>query len=129
APGSITAAAFDRRLWSSRAVLDPSAATLRAAHGATATWVTAALTLDPSGLDLDDPQQRAAALEAYAAVRTGGATVVASYLRHGDAAGALEAISAAPFAEVSAPGLVERVQAAAPREVIEAVMIHRDYNT
>ena len=49
-------------------------------------------------------------------MQTGGATVVASYLRHGDAAGALEAISAAPFAEVSAPGLVERVQAASAGE-------------
>jgi len=111
-PGAITAAAYDRRLWSSRAVLDPAASTLRAAHGAAAAWVTAALALDPSGLDLEDPQQRSAALEAYAAVQTGGATVVASYLRHGDAAGALAALSAAPFAEISAPGLVERVQAA-----------------
>jgi len=116
APGSVTAAAFDRRLWSNRAVLDPSAATLRAAHGATAAWVSAALTLDPSTLDLEDPQQRAAALEAYAAAQTGGAAVVASYLRHGDAAGALAAISAAPFAEVSAPGLIERVQAASAGE-------------
>jgi hypothetical protein len=41
---------------------------------------------------------------------------VASYLRHGDAAGALAAISAAPFAEVSAPGLIERVQAASAGE-------------
>ncbi len=112
APGSLTAAAFDRRLWSNRVVLDPAAATLLAAHRAAAAWVGAALAFDPSQLDLEDPQQRSTALEAYSAVQTGGATVVASYLRHGDAAGALEALSEAPFAEVSAPGLVERVQAA-----------------
>ncbi|MBN2197543.1 MAG: hypothetical protein JW751_32490 [Polyangiaceae bacterium] len=109
---AVAAASFDQRLWSSRAVFDPSNGTLRSAQQATIDWVTLALDVDPSSLDLEDPKQRATALDAYAALQGGSSVIVAIHLRHGDATGALDALGKGAFAEIAPPALVARVQAA-----------------
>lgn len=112
----ILAAGSEQRLWSHRIVLDPAPESLQAARVATLTWIERALSVDPSALDLEDSSQRATALEAYRALQGGGAAMVALYLRHGDASGALDALDEGRVAEIAPPGLVERVQAASAGE-------------
>jgi cellulose synthase operon protein C len=103
--GSLQRAAVDR------AVFDPSPQALESAHKTTVTWIQRALEFNASEMPRSR-FEREEAVEAYRAIRAGGATLVALYLRHGDPAGALSALEQADLLRVVPPGLTERLERA-----------------
>lgn len=105
--GALQRAAVDR------AVFDPSPQALDAARQATVAWIERALDYNASEVSVRTNFEREEAIEAYRAVRSGGATLVALYLRHGDAAGALDTLEQADLLRVVPPGLTERLERAA----------------
>jgi hypothetical protein len=93
-----------------RALFEPSEKSVNAARDATVTWIKRALDYNadesPVGANFD----RDEAIEAYRAVRAGGLTIAALYLRFGDAKGALDAFDRADLLKVVPPALIERLE-------------------
>lgn len=107
-----TAGGFQRAT-TDRAMFEPTPAALETARGATVTWIKRALELNTSEAAQTGSFERDEAIEAYRALRAGGATLVAIYLRYGDAKGAQAALDKGDLLRVTPPGLVERLERAA----------------
>lgn len=107
-----TAGAFQRAA-TDRAMFEPSREALDTARDGTITWIKKALELNTSEAAQSGNFEREEAIEAYRAMRAGGATLVAIYLRYGDAKGALAALDKGDLVRVVPPGLVERLEHAA----------------
>jgi tetratricopeptide (TPR) repeat protein len=111
--GPMQAAGSLQRSATDRALFDPTPQALSAAKDANVAWIKRALEFSandgarPGGFDREE------AVEAYRAVRAGGATLVALYLRYSDAKGALAALDQGDLLRVVPPGLVERLERAA----------------
>jgi hypothetical protein len=96
-----------------RSLFDPTHRALDQARDKTLAWLKNALDYDSAELPIRTMSDRDEAIEAYRAIRAGGATLVALYLRHGDAQGALDAIDKADLTRVIPPGLRDRLERAA----------------
>lgn len=110
--GPIQAAVARHRTALDRALFEASWASLHEANAATVAWINAALSLDPTTLQISSPAEREQAVQAYRAIRAGGGTLVALYLRHGDATGALKAIDNRTLERIVPPQLTERLERA-----------------
>jgi tetratricopeptide (TPR) repeat protein len=97
-----------------RALLLPTDEAQREATVATARWVDAGLAFQSQFRAQPHVRpRREEAVEGFRAVSSGAATLAALFLRHGDAAGAVEAISSTSVDQVAPPGLMQRLVAAA----------------
>lgn len=96
-----------------RSLFDPTQRALDQARDKTIAWLKKALAYDSAELPIRTMQDRDEAIEAYRAIRAGGATLVALYLRHGDPGGALTAIDKADLTRVIPPGIRDRLERAA----------------
>ena len=99
-----------------RALVEGSAARLEEAADDTRAWIRRALEVNPSELQIRSPAEREEAVEVYRAFKAGGLSLVALYLRYGDAVGALRAIDERDIARVVPDGLAERLSQAARGE-------------
>ena len=97
-----------------RALFEVSRQRVQEAHDATVAWVGDALEFDASTLDIGaSPEQRDEAVQAYRAIKAGGMSLIALYLRSGDADGALAAVQDRAIERVVAPALTSRLKDAA----------------
>ena len=97
-----------------RALLLPTDEAQREATLATSKWVDAGVTFQSQFRARPEVRpRREEAVEGFRAVSSGAATLAALFLRHGDAAGAVEAISTTSVDQVAPPGLMQRLVAAA----------------
>lgn len=109
----------ERRL-TARALLLPTDDALKDATAGASRWVDAGISFQEKFRVRggEGRPKREEAVEGFRAVTSGAATLAALYLRHGDAAGAVEAINGSSVERVAPPGLVQRLaMAARPREV------------
>jgi tetratricopeptide (TPR) repeat protein len=113
AAGQMQSAGRLQRAATDRSLFDPRKAALDGARDGTIEWIQKALELNGGEGSRGAQVEREEAVEAYRAMRAGGATLVAIYLRHGDARGALQALDKADMTRVVPPGLVERLERAA----------------
>lgn len=102
-----------QRRAANRSLIEPSSETLTQAKRATLDWISRGLDFSAAETPIRSNAEREEAVEAYRAVRAGGATLVALYLRHGDARGALEALREGDLLRIIPPGLTERLERAA----------------
>ncbi len=75
-----------------RSLLAPSDESLNAASDATLEWIDHAVDTGPDPVPARTHAERERAIQTYRALSSGGAALVALYLRHGDVRGALAAI-------------------------------------
>ncbi len=94
------------------ALIDTTPQALATARDHISAWVHAALGSDIAEKPITTPDERDEALEAYRAVRGGGAILAGLYLRHGDPLGGLRAIDEAELTRVVPPALRDRLQRA-----------------
>ncbi len=111
--GPMQAAGNRQRAAINRALVQPTPESQREATQATLQWIKRALDFNASEMPIRSNMEREEAIEAYRAVRAGGATLVALYLRDGDAGGALDALGEGDLLRVVPPGLTERLERAA----------------
>lgn len=116
--GTMQAAGSEQRAAVQRALVDARVESLEAARDRTLEWMQAAL--NTSDGPIRSSFERDEAVEAYRAVRTGGAVIASLYLRHGDPRGALAALEQGDLARVVPPGLRDRLEAAADDDNPEA---------
>jgi hypothetical protein len=105
----------------SRALLEPSDDAQRQAVAAAQRWVGEALRFQQRYEE--DPRaslKREETVEALRGMKSGAATMVALYLRHGDASGAAQALGSGPLRDVAPKGLLQRLDDAARRPDPEA---------
>lgn len=111
--GQMQSAGSFQRSATDRAMFEPSKEALDTARDGTISWIKKALEFNTSEAVQSANFEREEAIEAYRAMRAGGATLVAIYLRYGDAKGALAALDKGDLLRVVPPGLVERLERAA----------------
>ncbi|MCC6647921.1 MAG: hypothetical protein IT374_20430 [Polyangiaceae bacterium] len=115
--GDAERAGAEQRRKAARSLLLPTDDGVKDAVGSAARWIDAGIELQERMRERrDDRPRREDALESIRAVTSGAATIAAIFLRHGDAAGAHEALSRAPAERVAPPGLVLALQRAARGE-------------
>jgi hypothetical protein len=112
-PGSMQARAAAQQAALQQALLDPSASALQSAHQESLRWAEQAMTFGAEQMAPQSLFEQDESLEAFRAIRTGPLTLVALYLRQGDASGALNALDDESIARITAPSLHERVESAA----------------
>jgi len=112
-PGSMQARASAQQAALQQALLDPSSQALERAHQETVRWAEQAMTFGAEQMAPQSLFEQDESLEAFRAIRTGPLTLVALYLRQGDAAGALQALDDENISRITAPSLHERVESAA----------------
>jgi hypothetical protein len=105
----LAAAGDEQRVQATRSLVEPTAESLRAAREATVQWIDRALRDEGRG----SRPRREDALEAFRVLRSGAETLAALYLRHGDAAGALNEIEKTSARKIAPPSLYERLDRAA----------------
>src|SRR4029453_4572999 len=93
--------------------LDPSLQALQRAHAESLRWAEQAMSFGAEQMSPQSLFEQDESLEAFRAIRTGPLTLVALYLRQGDAQGALNALEDENIARITAPSLHERVESAA----------------
>lgn len=111
--GQMQAIGSAERIAVDRSLVDPTQATLTTASDATVAWIKAALSQGAEDRPVRTSFERDEAIEAYRALRAGGATLVALYLRHGDPQGALDAVDKANLGRILPPALRDRLERAA----------------
>ena len=109
-PGTMQAVGADQRASAHRSLFETSPKTLTDARVATLVWINRSLEFNTEQAAPRSHFEREEAIEAFRARRAGGATLVALYLRHGDAAGALDAIERGDVSPVVPPPLRERIE-------------------
>jgi cellulose synthase operon protein C len=95
-----------------RALLEPTPEATAAARDAVMRWIDRSLPFLEERTPGTRPR-REDAMEAFRAFRSGAQTLVALYLRNGDAAGAFAELSTGSMRKITPPPLVERIDAAA----------------
>lgn len=114
--GPMQAAGAEQRAAMERALFDPTKSAMDDARKSTVAWVKRALSFNAADIPIRSSFDREEAIEAYHAIRAGGAALVALYLRDGDPAKALKAINDADLSRVVPPGLTDRLQRAAEND-------------
>ncbi|MEZ4226020.1 MAG: hypothetical protein R3B13_34045 [Polyangiaceae bacterium] len=102
-----------QRAATNRSLVEPTRETLDRARSLTLEWLKAGLDFNATESPIRTNAEREEAVEAYRAVRTGGASLVAIYLRHGDARGALGVLEREDLLRAIPAGLADRLERAA----------------
>ncbi|MCC6217642.1 MAG: hypothetical protein IT376_22480 [Polyangiaceae bacterium] len=105
----MSALGAEQRAAVARSLLDPQGEIVAGARDATVRWLRGAARYEQDGAPVRTPDERDDAIEAYRALRAGGASLVALHLRHGDAAAAAQALETAGLAGSVPPGLLDRL--------------------
>ena len=108
--GPMQAAAADQRLAVDRSLFEATLPALEAAREATTAWIDRALQASTVEQPLTSTFDREEAIEAYRAIRSGGATFVALHLRHGDAVGAYTTLEEHDLARIVPPVLLRPLE-------------------
>jgi len=111
--GPMQAASADLRSATQRSLIEARKATLESANERAIRWLKRALESNAAETPMNSVADRDEAYEAYRALRGGGYTLIALYLRHGDARGALTAADRADLGRIIAPELRDRLERAA----------------
>lgn len=119
-PGSMQARAAAQQAALQQALLDPSREALERAHQESLRWAEQAMSFSAEQMAPQSLFEQDESLEAFRAIRTGPLTLVALYLRQGDASGALNALDDENITRITAPSLRERVESAAVENDPEA---------
>ncbi|HET7545518.1 MAG TPA: hypothetical protein VFK05_36875 [Polyangiaceae bacterium] len=118
--GPMQSAGADLRAASQRSLLEARKQTLDAASERALHWLKRALESNAADTPLGPNTDRDEAYEAYRALRGGGYTLIALYLRHGDARGALTTADRAGLGRIIAPELRDRLERAADENDADA---------
>lgn len=118
--GAVTTASAAARAAISRALIDTRADAMEAAKKATVAWLRQALSTNIGEAPIRSNQERDEAFEAYRALRAGGYTVAALYLRQRDPRGALGLLDSAGLEKLMPPELRDRLERAADETDPEA---------
>ncbi|HLV65401.1 MAG TPA: tetratricopeptide repeat protein [Polyangiaceae bacterium] len=111
--GPLEAASSEARVALQRALLEPTDAALTDARERLIAWVRGALEANSSEQAMRTEFDQDETYEAYRALRGGTIALVALYLRHGDAAGALSALQQSELERLFPPELAEQLERAA----------------
>ncbi len=111
--GAVTVASAASRAALGRAMLDTSPEAMEAAKKSVVAWLRQALATNIGEAPIRSSQERDEAYEAYRALRAGGYTLVALFLRQRDPRGALNLLDSAGLERLLAPELRERLERAA----------------
>ncbi|MEO8906069.1 MAG: hypothetical protein ABI488_26205 [Polyangiaceae bacterium] len=111
--GPMQAASADLRAAVQRSLIEARKTALDAASERAVTWLKRALASNAADSPINSNADRDEAFEAYRALRGGGYTLIALYLRHGDARGVLTAADKAELGRIIAPELRDRLERAA----------------
>lgn len=112
-PGSMQARAAAQQAAMQQALLDPAQSALERAHSETLLWAEQAQVLAAEQMPPQSYFEQDETMEAFRAIRTAPLTLVALYLRQGNAEGALGALDEESIARLTPPSLRERVENAA----------------
>ncbi len=118
--GALLAAAGDARRAVQRSLLETSPTAFEDAHGRLVEWLKRALASNAAEMPINSNVDRDEVLEAYRALRGGGFALVALYLRHGDARGALAALDEAGMERSIPPDMRESLERCAEDNAPEA---------
>jgi cellulose synthase operon protein C len=110
--GAVTTASAGARAAISRALLDTRSEAMDSAKKATLAWLRQALSTNIGEAPIRSNQERDEAFEAYRALRAGGYTVAALYLRQRDPRGALGLLDSAGLEKLMQPELRDRLERA-----------------
>jgi hypothetical protein len=110
--GAVTTSAAAARAAISRTIIDSGGVAMDAAKKATVTWLRQALSTNIGEAPIKSNQERDEAFEAYRALRAGGYTVAALYLRQRDPRGALSLLDTAGLEKLMPPELRDRLERA-----------------
>ncbi|MEO6602919.1 MAG: hypothetical protein ABIQ16_23745 [Polyangiaceae bacterium] len=110
--GPMQAAGADLRAATQRSLIEARKAALDAASERTIAWLKRALESNAADAPMNSSADRDEAFEAYRALRGGGYSLIALYLRHGDARGVLSAADHADLGRIIAPELRDRLERA-----------------
>jgi len=110
--GPMQSAGAELRAATQRSLLEARKATLDHASDRAIHWLKRALESNAADTPMNSSADRDEAFEAYRALRGGGYTLIALYLRHGDARSALSAASRAELGRIIAPELADRLERA-----------------
>jgi tetratricopeptide (TPR) repeat protein len=108
----------DERAAVSRALVDPSDQALEGAVRAVNAWIARAIEYNIAFRQSGQRPEREEAIEASRALESGGATMAALFLRHGDARGAIEALDQTGARRVILPALYQRIHDAAHNDTL-----------
>jgi hypothetical protein len=111
--GPMQAAGADLRSATQRSLIEARKPALDAASERTIAWLKRALESNAADAPMNSSADRDEAFEAYRALRGGGYSLIALYLRHGDARGVLTAADHADLGRLIAPELRDRLERAA----------------
>ncbi|MFO7180877.1 MAG: hypothetical protein DIU78_019405 [Pseudomonadota bacterium] len=111
--GPLEAASSEARVALQRALLEPTEEALTSARERLVAWVRGALEANSGEQALRSEFDQDETYEAYRALRGGTFALVALYLRHGDASGALTALQQAELERLFPPELAEQLERAA----------------
>lgn len=111
--GPMQAAGADLRSATQRSLIEARKTALDAASDRTIAWLKRALESNAADAPMNSSADRDEAFEAYRALRGGGYSLIALYLRHGDARGVLTAADHADLGRIVAPELRDRLERAA----------------
>lgn len=118
--GAVTTASAAARAALSRAVLDTGSEAMASAKQATIAWLRQALSTNVGEAPIRSSQDRDEAFEAYRAIRAGGYTLAAIYLRQRDPRGALGVLDAAGLEKLMPPELRDRLERASDENDADA---------
>src|SRR6478609_4122256 len=118
--GPMQSAGADLRAATQRSLFEARKATLEAASERAVQWLKRALESNAADAPMNSNADRDEAYEAYRALRGGGYTLIALYLRHGDARGVLSAADRADLGRIIAPELRDRLERAADENDADA---------
>lgn len=111
--GPMQAAGARQRVELTRALVEPTRATLDAARDSTVAWLELARSQGTEEMPVRSTFERDEAVETYRALRAGAATLIALYLRNGDPGGALDTFDGNDLDRMLPPPLRDRLERAA----------------
>ncbi len=120
--GAVTTASATARAALGRAILDTGPQAMNDAKQASVAWLRQALATNIGEAPIRSNQERDEAFEAYRALRAGGYTVAALYLRQRDPKGALSLLDSAGLEKLMAPELRDRLERAGDESDADAWM-------
>ncbi len=118
--GALLAASSDARRAVQRSLLESSPEAFNDAHQRLLDWLKRALASNAAEMPIQSNVDRDEVMEAYRALRGGGFALVALYLRHGDARGALTALDEAGMERSIPPDMREALERCADDNSPEA---------
>ena len=110
--GAVTTASAAARTAISRAIIDTRPDAMDSAKKLTVSWLRQALSTNIGEAPIRSNQERDEAFEAYRALRAGGYTVAALFLRQRDPRGALSLLDSAGLEKLMPPELRDRLERA-----------------